>query len=749
MSDVAELQWPVPLWMIATVAIALVVVALASYATAPLTVPRRLTLTVVRSLVLLLLLAMLSGAALVRFEQQPADLVLMLDASASMTAPADGPTADASRSSQPSRWQQAVDVLTADPNRLRRLQQRYRVRLVPVGATQTLDGNAAVDDLAVRLKSWEPAGQSSRLGDALLDAVAAQRGQSTAAIVMLSDGIVTEGASLSEAAAAAANLQIPIVAVALGSDAPPTDVAVDEALADGSVLLGDTVEVRALIRTAGVRQSPVAVRLVDVQSGETLDQTTVLADGVEQQVHSVRLAMQTQREGTLSLAVVAEAVSGERNRDNNRRSLTVEVRDEKLRVLLIQDRPSYEFRFLKQLLERATGLTGAENLVELTVVLQAGDPQYADQDRSARRLPPIGQQPLAALDVVILSDAAVQSLGSVFLEQLAEAVQRQGVGLVVVAGQLHLPQELEDTALDPLLPVAPEDVAPPPFPTADPLAMQLTQLGRQTPSLRLGGTGLPPLYLVWRATRLRPATRVLMEAVEPAGDLERRWPLVLSRLVGAGQVWLQMTDESYRMEPFDGTGQMYERYWLQTIRQLARGKRRSGQTGATVRVDGDRFVSGESISIRARVPGGGPTATVSVVAADGQQQTVRMDLREESEYRGRIEGLAPGAYRAVLTEADLPGLPPSDSFVVESAAVEMARLQTDLAALRAAAEISGGALLTGAEALAELERRLPAGEAVRVRPLPPRPLWNHPLAALLLFGLLCGEWILRRYWGLI
>ena len=138
------------------------------------------------------------------------DLVVLLDNSASMsltdgaeqggaaaTQAPDSPAATASRLAR------ATDLLLASNARLLRdWRSRYRVQL------HTLDGQPVSVDEDVRpaiesLRRLRPTVPASRLGAAVQGVLEAQRGRSTAAIVLLTDGNTTEGPSIAEAAAAA------------------------------------------------------------------------------------------------------------------------------------------------------------------------------------------------------------------------------------------------------------------------------------------------------------------------------------------------------------------------------------------------------------------------------------------------------------------------------------------------------------------------------------------------------------------
>lgn len=742
-------RWPLPLWVMAMLAITAVGLAWGTYRWHSTRSWRRtLPLWLLRGFVLLVVLAMLGGPVQRRYRLQHADLIVLVDDSASMQAASPvAPASDAAESSvERSRYERALQILRTD-DRLQTWREHYSLQLRALsGAGASADELAAVAEYP-----------HSPIGSVLSQLVTAQRGRRTAAVVLLSDGIVTAGPSLSDAAQAAAAEGIPVVAVALGSDARQLDARVEDVLFDRWALVGDRVELRALVRVEGLQQPRrVQVDLVDQASGEVVDSKAVTAPAgggavpvtLATVADAPRIAELTVRVETLR----NEAGDPESDVDNNRRTVAIQYRDEPLKVLLVQDRPSYEFRYLKHLLERVRGQQGERPLVELTAVLQSGDPEYARQDETATLLPPVGSETLATFDAVVLSDAAVGLLGDVFLTQLAGAVRDRGVGLVVVAGPWHLPGELRGTPLEPLLPARLAAPAADPF-LADPVPLRRTPLGRQDVSLRLGEDAggqnspqpLPHLTAVWPVGALQPQARSLLET-----DTTPPRPVVVTQLAGAGQVRLQLTDEMYRLQPFDGSGRMYERYWLQALRELARGKRRAAEQVWELAAEGEAFTVGQTIPLRARVPGN-PGAVEVEVSGDGVVRNIDLPRSRDGDYRGALDGLAEGRYRAVLVSPlDAEQMPPTATWRVTSPPGEEDRLHSDHGAMQQLANRTGGTFLHGDEELGDrLEAALPRLEPTKVMPLPPRPLWNHPLVALALFTALVAEWLLRRRQGMV
>src|SRR6056297_937360 len=411
---------------------------------------RWLSLWALRALVVVVLCWMLGGWRIARFETDLPDLVVLIDDSESMQLPAG---AERQSVAEKTRWQAVVDLVTTGEGEwLERLAEEYRLRLLSVGAErENLPGDVA--ELVAALRTTEPTGEESRLGDQLAAVVEAQRGRSTAAVVLLSDGVVTAGESLRQAAGGAQALRLPLIIAHIGSTEPPPQVSLSELVAESTAMVGDSVNVMARIQWTAAGDQATRVMLIDQSSGRELasqeirsESASLLARGGGRS-EVINLSFLAEQAGLRDLRVRVEPLAGEVALEDNEGVVTVDVRDDSFRVLLIQGAASYEFRFLKHLLERATNRDGTRPLVELISVLQQGDPRYADQDRAAARLPPVDSETLESLDLIILSDCNPASLGTVLQTKLAELVVEQGVSLVVVAGPDHLPAALAGTPL--------------------------------------------------------------------------------------------------------------------------------------------------------------------------------------------------------------------------------------------------------------------------------------------------------------
>ena len=256
-----------------------------------------------RSLILLRLLAlsivavMMYGWVLIEHRTDLADLVVAVDASASMTVTdrwGDDPWVQAmlrrlqaTVDGPPTRINLAKSVLLEDDAvRMRQWRERYRVRVFSLGerveeirtgdATnlgQNQGGRQENDPGAVkRLEADQPA---SRLGTGLLEILERQRGRPTAAIVIFSDGVTTEGRTLGDAAEVAARRRIPLYLVAMGTDVATRDSKLTDLVAEDVAFVNDWLQFDAQLTSSGYEGRSAVVRLIDEDSGQVLAEKTV------------------------------------------------------------------------------------------------------------------------------------------------------------------------------------------------------------------------------------------------------------------------------------------------------------------------------------------------------------------------------------------------------------------------------------------------------------------------------------------
>jgi hypothetical protein len=261
------------------------------------------------------------------------------------------------------------------------------------------------------------------------------------------------------------------------------------------------------------------------------------------------------------------------------------------------------------------------------------------------------------------------------------------------------------------------------------------------------------MYWMVAIDQWKPAAQVLAEHPTLTNSQGRNLPLVASQFFGAGKVWFHATDSTWRWRV--GVGDVYfARYWVQTIRYLARGKLMDGR-GAVLTTDRREYPRGEPVQVRLRffderlAPQ--DDEMTALLQAPGEARR-SFTLRRNAAFRGIFEGslanLGNGQYELLIAPTQSLEQTPTARFLVASPAGEMTRLAMDRAALAAAAEITRGKFYTLGEA-DRLVDELPRGRRVPIESLTPYEIWNRwwVLGAFLL--LVICEWILRKRKGLL
>lgn len=721
----------------------------------------------------LLLLAMICELQLAAERVVLPNLPILLDVSASMAEVDRWDSEDSAlrvrklvegaKLDPPHRLHQAEAVLLQNDARLlSRLAERYSTALFTMGAglerleAGTASGSGRAAAAAKALGPLQPTAQQSRLGQGVLDVLSEYRGREPAAVVLFTDGVVTQGPSLSDAAEQARRRGAPLYIVAMGRETIPQDVEVVEALAEDVVFVDDVLVVNVTVRASGFAGERARLTLKRKNSDAVLAEQhfDLPADGA---VKTVQIPYRPTEEGEFDFVAEVEPAPKETHRDDNSAEVHVVVRKGKFKVLLVDAFPRFEFRYLKSLLQR-------DPTIDLKVLLQSSDRQWSTIERDGMVLTvfPISPTELNAFDVVIFGDVNPDFIPASAQAQLVKAVKEQGRGLIVVAGSMHLPISYRTSPLWELFPLDCRDAEAPNWrtPISQGTKWVLSDLGRQSPITLLGESAgqsetlwqnLPEYFWHLRGVRLKPGAFALAEHPTETTPDGAPLPLVAIHQIGRGRVLFHATDDTWRWR--DRVGDLYfARYWLQAIRFLASARLRGG--GVELTTDRSRYELGEPIQIEARVDGVSPQEggdKLEVVVERNDERT-RVPLARNplspDKWTGVFRPTRDGKYHAWIRLPQGAGDQASVDFAVDKPQLETQRLQTDLAGLRRAAQLSGGKLYT----LADVDRLaddLPRGRTTTIEAQSPHPLWNQWYSLVLFVGVLTAEWALRKRLGLV
>ena len=175
----------------------------------------------------------------------------------------------------------------------------------------------------------------------------------------------------------------------------------------------------------------------------------------------------------------------------------------------------------------------------------------------------------------------------------------------------------------------------------------------------------------------------------------------------------------------------FARYWVQTIRFLARGKLTGGRGVAARRPIAANIAAAKPVQLRARFLDArlAPARRRSDRAGrSARPGAAARDAPPQPGGRGRVRRIAARSrrrpIRSAAGRAAIARHPPATRFSVVAPPGELARPEMDRAALAAAAETTHGKFYTIADA-DRLLAELPAGRRVPIENLPPIPIWNR------------------------
>ena len=586
--------------------------------------------------------------------------------------------------------------------------------------------------------------------DGALEA-ALNRHRDLRAVVLLSDGDWNVGRSPVAAATKLQVRQVPVFSVAVGSREYLPDVALENLSAPAYGLLGEQVMVGFKVRSYLPREVRTTVRLVDDRGTET---TKDLVIPPMAQVQEAVLWTPT-REGTAALTLRLPVETEELRDDNNQLQATVAVRKEILRVLVVESLPRWEYRYLRNALQRDPGVD-VQTVLFHPGMKPGGGMDYLEAFPATR-------EELSKYDVVFLGDVGIGG-GELTLEQAEELrglVEQQGSGLVFLPGSRGRQLTLASSALGGLVPVEMDELQPRGAGAAMPAKLALTARGQGHLLTMLAGSEtqnvevwrkLPGFYWHAAVKKAKPGADVL--AVHEG--LRNEWgrvPLLVSRPQGSGKVLFMGVDSAWRWRR--GVEDVYHyRFWGQVVRWMAYQRHRAQNQGIRVFFNPDDPQRGERVAVHATVfdANGLPLRTGPVTAeisAPGGK-TERFELQSVAGgwgvFVGQFTPQLPGTF-AVKVRAEPTGKELAAELVVRGQQREQVGRPAQPEILREIANITRGRMGGPAELASFVSQieALPKQTAVeqRVR------LWCHPLWGGLILTLLAVYWAGRKLVGLV
>ena len=628
----------------------------------------------------------------------------------------------------------------------------------------------AVEDIA-RLRADA---RRSDLAGALKAVRDRYRGQRVAGIIIVSDGADTGEAALAEARSSEAGP--PVFAIGVGSSDGPQDREVLGISAGDPRIDQSSIDLHVTARSSGFGRTPFQLQIL--ANGQSIETRRLVPPAEGSPIDAVFTVSPNPAVPTVYTAQIAPD-EAESVVENNQRSVLVSPAGRKRRLLVVEGAPGFEHSFMTRAwstdpsLDIDTVTRKGKNVEgQDTFFVQAGAGRAASLTTGF----PAARDKLFFYDAIAIANVESDFFTRAQLQSAADFVSERGGGLLVLGGKSFAQKGLAGTPLEEVLPLELNDRRGSVLRTArDPAAggpdsagsidlqphnkVTLTREGETHPVMRLGATpeetrklwsAMPALAASAPLGGPRPGATVLALTAVPGGGVH---PLVAVQRYGQGRSMVFAGEASWRWKMMVASSdRSYELFW----RQAARWLTASAPDPVTAIVP-DAPEPGDviPIDIDARDAAFAPAPDAAIDATlmpPGGAAPEPIKLRRVDVASGRFSAAVrldqPGLYR--LKAEAKRGSQPLGSvdrwMYVGGADREFADPRLNEALLRRVARTTGGRYVRAADAsrvIEWLKATIPQNAAPERR-----DLWHEPWAFALVAVLMCGEWILRRAWGL-
>lgn len=655
-------------------------------------------------------------------------------------------------------------LLDGSESLVSRLSVQHRLEVHNLGATKSemLWWPESEQALSTAL-NFTPKTGSTDLNSGIRTRLESVKDNERLAVVLVSDGQHNNGPTPVQLAKLMGTKKMPMYVVGIGSAVHPQDLAVLE------VKVPDTVYQEASVKGSIELKddaSPGQQFTVKIEhQGTTLWEKNLVTEqrglrsiafdfpikgivGTEMQKLDRDIKFSSL---PLNLNVTVSTVRDERDTGNNSSVMRFSAITERPKVLFMDGRPRWEFRYLRNLMER-------DQKWEVNNLLAGAG---GEQIRWVRgKLPgqfPPDKETLFGYSLIIFGDLPLNTFTPNELEWMHEFVEQRGGGIIFIDGPRHPLRDYIATPLKTLLPVewrgSPLEgmTLRQTFVASGPLEGAFSLAGDPERNREIWAGLQPPRWAA--GSEALPGSETVLEI----SDGTRKADSIVYRRVGAGRTLYSGIEETWRWR-YEVGDLHHQKFWNQAAKWVMEAPFPVQDKHVALDSGAMTYAPGDTAEIRVRVrdnqgrlrldakaqaqlfKDGKKVATVAL-SADGNSSGV---------LRGRTAELEEGDYEVRVSTADLPDsdIKVRSTFTVKpQGAGEMAQLHCDEELLQQLAFHSGGTYLREEEIgrLADLLKPLSQGRVEESETI----LWQSWWWFVPLVLLLTLEWVLRKRSGMI
>ncbi|MBL7222491.1 MAG: VWA domain-containing protein [Candidatus Brocadiae bacterium] len=598
------------------------------------------------------------------------------------------------------------------------------------------------------------AGTGTSIGLALAQVRDEFKNEELAGVVLLSDGRDNTGLAPEKAIK---QLRAPVYAIGFGrakdkaEKAKEQDLAVVNVAHDRRVVVGHTTDLTITVASKGFGARTVPVELLLDKDVIASSSVALSPDRPQRQV-TMELTPPTPGRFVYTVRVPPDPVEG--NKANNEKPVPIYVSDPVLRVLYVEARPRWEFKFVSRVL-------AAYKNVEHTSVVRFGPGKIIVQ----------GTKPAESALIAQMTPAQLQRLKAIIIgdvprtfftpQQLATiaAIVEQGGSVMLLAGKDSFGRQgFGGTALERVLPC--QLLARPSYAERR-FRVDITPDGQAHPAfqdVKKDWTRAPELISLVGVGELKPGATVLMKTADEGG-----LPVVIVHRYGRGKAAVVLTDCTWRWKLGMAEGGVKDDlqtvFWRRLITWLMPEQKAEKEKRAVQLVsDKLQYELDEQVSLTVTATDAegkaarGARVFCHIHAPDGK--TIEREAKfgklpgtgevEAEAFHTRFVPHVGGKYKVVATaEADGADLGRDElAFLVGDTSIELSETDPDRKLLKALADQSHGRYYEPGDAA-----RIPADIVINTKKhtwTEKKPVWDKWWVFLTFLGLVSIEWILRK-----
>jgi uncharacterized membrane protein len=537
----------------------------------------------------------------------------------------------------------------------------------------------------------------------------------------------------------------------VGRETPVPDLILENVSAPSYGLLGEEIAVAFKVVNHLPREVKTTVTISDNFSESVKKDITIPAQGELED----SILWSPRQVGNIDATVKIPVQPDEAIAENNQRSFQMAVRVEKIKVLVVDSLPRWEYRYLRNALARDPG-------VDLSCLLwHPGLAPGSGLDYISEF--PASKEALAPYDVVFLGDVGIGQgeLTEQDAALLKGLVEQQGSGLVFVPGRRGREATLMNSPLKDLFPVELDPAKPGGIGLENEAQLVLTSNGKRHWLTRFDSDEekndelwkqLPGFFWSASVEKSRPGSEVL--AVH--GSLRNQWghlPLLVTRPAGSGKVLFLGTDSAWRWRR-GVEDKFHYRFWGQVVRWMAHQRHLSEKDGMRLSYSPETPEAGDTVFLQSTVldQSGFPVdkgpVTGKVTSPGGR--TERLDFTQIEGgwgvFKSSFTAQEAGRYK-VEVSSEPYGRHLATELVVSRPVIEKlgqpvnAQILGEIAALTRGATFSMADLDKMVGQIALLPEPKPVQQRIRV--------WSNPAWGGAILLLLTLYWAGRKWAGLV